>query len=223
MARKDGAPRHSDAGIIAVAVDDAAVSHDLSAMTGRDGFVPFDFAICGIDELGGYCAVGVTHLLSILDPIFPDPEALGAFGDHRRLALRFHDVIDERDGMIAPQMVDVERLLRFGRDMTATPAAKPYLLVHCHAGVSRSTAAMFLLLAQARPDRPAAEALDALRQVRPGAWPNLRLVEYGDALLGRGGELVAALRAHYRAAVMRDPAIGEIMIAAGRGREVLAD
>lgn len=186
-------------------------------------FVAFDLTVCGIDELGGYCTAGVTHLLSILDPVFPDPEALAAFGDHRRLALRFHDVIDERDGMTAPQVADVERLLHFGREIEHAPGARPHLLVHCHAGVSRSTAAMFLLLAQARPDRPAEEALAELRRIRPIAWPNLRLVEYGDALLARGGELVAALHAHYREALLRDPSIGPVMLAAGRGREVPQD
>jgi predicted protein tyrosine phosphatase len=185
-----------------------------------DHFAAFDFAVCGIDELGGYCTAGVTHVLSILDPAFPDPVALEAFTTRQRLALRFHDVIDEREGAIAPQAADVERLLRFGRELDQAQPERPYLLVHCHAGVSRSTAAMFLLLAQARPDRPAAEALAALCRVRPGAWPNLRLVEHGDALLGRRGELLAALRAHYRAVLLRDPAIGPTMRAAGRDREI---
>lgn len=184
-------------------------------------FVAFQFAVCGIDELGGYCTAGVTHLLSILDPVFPEPEALAAFGDHRRLALRFHDVIDECEGMIAPQRNDVERLLRFGRDLADGAPPTPIVLAHCHAGVSRSTAAMLLLLAQARPDRPAAEALAELRRIRPGAWPNLRMVEFGDVLLGRDGELVAALRMHYRDALVRNPALGPTMIAAGRSREVL--
>jgi hypothetical protein len=31
--------------------------------------------ICGIPELGEHCAAGVTHVLSILDPDWPDPPA----------------------------------------------------------------------------------------------------------------------------------------------------
>lgn len=186
-----------------------------------ESVVPFNFAICGIEELDGYRTAGVTHLLSILDPVHPAPAALGAFGDHRLLALRFHDVIDEREGVIAPRIEDVELLLLFGREMTAAPEAKPFLLVHCHAGISRSTASTYLLLAQARPDLPAEDVLAAVRRIRPAAWPNMRLVEYGDELLGRGGELVAALRPHYREALQRDPAFGELMRTAGRGREVL--
>src|SRR5207244_5610784 len=94
------------------------------------------------------------------------------------------------------------------------------LLVHCHAGVSRSTAAAALILAQARPDRPAEEALLTVVRRRPRAWPNLRIIELGDALLGRRGEIVEAARAHYRRVLERERWMIDQMIAGGRGREV---
>ena len=180
--------------------------------------VPFQVTICGIDELGFHCAAGVTHVLSILDPGWPEPEAFGAFDPHRRLELRFHDVIDAEPGCIAPESLDVEQLLTFGRDLTE--ARDTHLLVHCHAGVSRSTAAAALILAQTRPDRPAEEALQAVVRQRPRAWPNLRILELGDALLERHGEIVNAARAHYRRFLQREPWLIEQMIDSGRGREV---
>ena len=180
--------------------------------------VPFQVTICGIDELGFHCAAGVTHVLSILDPGWPEPEAFGAFDPHRRLELRFHDVIEAEPGCIAPESLDVEQLLTFGRDLTE--ARDTHLLVHCHAGVSRSTAAAALILAQTRPDRPAEEALQAVVRQRPRAWPNLRILELGDALLERHGEIVNAARAHYRRFLQREPWLIEQMIDSGRGREV---
>ena len=180
--------------------------------------VPFQVTICGIDELGFHCEAGVSHVLSILDPGWPEPEALGAFDPHRRLELRFHDVIDTGPGCIAPESLDVEQLLTFGRDLTE--ARGTHLLVHCHAGVSRSTAAATLILAQRRPDRPAEEALLAVVLQRPRAWPNLRILELGDALLERRGEIVEAARAHYRRVLDREPWLIEQMIDSGRGREV---
>ena len=179
---------------------------------------PFQVTICGIDELGFHWEAGVTHVLSILDPGWPEPEALGAFDAHRRLELRFHDVIEAGPGWIAPERLDVEQLLSFGRDLTESRGT--HLLVHCHAGVSRSTAAATLILAQARPDRPAEEVLQVVVRQRSHAWPNLRILELGDALLDRRGEIVDAARAIYRRRLEREPWMIEQMIEGGRGREV---
>jgi predicted protein tyrosine phosphatase len=184
------------------------------------GFAPFRLTICGIPELDEHCAAGVTHVLSILDPDWPDPPAFAAFAPHRRLALRCHDVIEPAADRLAPAAADVARLLAFGRELMGAPDR--HLLIHCHAGVSRSTAAAALILAQAQPDRPAREALDAVALLRPRAWPNLRILEFGDALLGRNGEIVAAAAAIYRRVLDRDPGWREAMIDGGRAREVVA-
>jgi len=175
-------------------------------------------SICGITELGEHSAAGATHVLSILGPNSPDPPEFAEFVPHRRLVLRFHDVIEPLPDQIAPTRADVERLLVFGREVGETPDA--HLLVHCRAGVSRSTAAATLIMMQANPEWPASAALEAVAALRPRAWPNLRILEFGDALLGRNGEIVAAVGAIYRIVLARDPEFGEQMIDAGRGREV---
>jgi predicted protein tyrosine phosphatase len=176
--------------------------------------------ICGIPELGEHSAVGVTHVLSILGPNSPDPPGLAEFAPHRRLILRFHDVIEPQADQIAPTREDVERLLAFGREVSETPEA--HLLVHCRAGVSRSTAAAALILIQANPEWPASAALDTVAAIQPRAWPNLLILEFGDALLGRNGEIVAAAGAIYRRVLVRDPEFVERMIDAGRHREARA-
>jgi len=176
--------------------------------------------ICGIPELGEHSAAGVTHVLSFLGPNSPDPPELAEFAPHRRLILRFHDVIEAQPGQIAPTREDVERLLIFGREVSKTPEA--HLLVHCRAGVSRSTAAAALILIQAHPEWPASAALDAVAAIRPRAWPNLLILEFGDAVLGRNGEIVAAAGAIYRGVLARDPEFVGQMIEAGRDREVSA-
>src|SRR5690348_633064 len=111
-------------------------------------FVGFDITVCGIAELAGHGTAGVTHVLSILDPGSPAPAAFDGFGEHERLDLRFHDIVDELPGMRLAQPEDVTALLRFGRDLMRVP--KAHLLVHCQMGISRSTASMALILAQAR-------------------------------------------------------------------------
>ena len=181
--------------------------------------MPFSFTICGIPELPDHSAVGITHVLSILDPGHPALEAFGAYGEHARLELRFHDAIDQRPDEEMPQLHHVESLLRFGREMMAEPGEKR-LLVHCHAGVSRSTAATTLLLAQSAPEIEAAILMAEVARQREKAWPNLRMIELGDPLLGRRGTLVEAVRARHREMALKNPALVRFMANAGREREV---
>ncbi|HEY2617091.1 MAG TPA: protein-tyrosine-phosphatase [Acetobacteraceae bacterium] len=186
-----------------------------------DTLSPFRTSVCGIDELAGHCESCVSHVLSILDPDWPVPDAFGAYGEHARLELRFHDVIEESNrDMIAPQQEHVADLLAFGRGLSEELRDDVHLLVHCHAGISRSTASMALVLAQARPDVPAGLIFEEVLHIRPQAWPNLRILEIGGAMLGRRGELVAAAAGVYRTQLDRRQYLAEQMRSAGRGREI---
>ena len=180
---------------------------------------PFGINVCGIEELEGHRETAATHVLSILDPDYPVPEAFGQYGEHQRLELRFNDIIDPTPGMILPSPEHVAAILAFGRSLASETPAR--LIVHCHAGISRSTASMALILAQAMPELPAAEVLGMVHAMREKAWPNLRIIEIGDAMLGRDGTLVQATFALYRAQIAARPHIAEMMEDGGRGRELI--
>ena len=182
--------------------------------------IPFRVTICGLDELAGHSAARVTHVLSILDPEWPVPEAFGSFGEHAKLELRFHDIIEQQPGLVMPGPDDVTRLLEFGRGLDREPAA--HLLVHCHAGISRSSASMALLIAQAVPQAAGAEIFDELLRIRTKIWPNLRIIELGDAALGRKGALIEAVKTVYRRQIGQRPQLAEEFRAGGRAREVEA-
>jgi predicted protein tyrosine phosphatase len=196
--------------------------NDLKVGSMTSATLPFAITVCGIEELEGHCTTGASHVLSILDPETPVPEAFGSFGEHRKLELRFDDIIEETPGKRAPSPGDVEQILAFGRDLLAEPSPTAHLLVHCHAGISRSTASMALLIAQALPEESAEGVLAMVHGIREKAWPNLRLIELGDAMLGRQGTLIAAAHAHYRLQLERRPHIAEYMEQGGRGREIAA-
>lgn len=188
-------------------------------------FAPFALTICGIAEIDEHSAAGVTHILSIHDPDLADPPGFAGFPPHRRLSLRFHDIIEPEPHRVAPSKAGVERLLEFGRELADAPRSHQslcHLLIHCHAGVSRSTAAAALILAEALPKQPAQAVFQEIVRMRPRAWPNLRILEFGDRLLGRKGDIVAAAAKVYRGRLDSDPTVEDAMINGGRLREVVA-
>jgi predicted protein tyrosine phosphatase len=176
--------------------------------------------ICGLDELAQYRTGGVTHVLSILDPGWPEPRPFQAYDPHHRTTLHFHDAIEPGAGLVLPDADDVEAILAFGRGIRRDHAACRHVLVHCHKGVSRSTAAMLILEAQAHPQGDEDRLFARLREIRPQAWPNSRMVAFADELLGRGGNLVLALERHYARQLAARPEFAGSMQQAGRGREV---
>src|SRR6204780_1200981 len=174
------------------------------------------FAICGLDELIGHQGRGVTHVLSILDPEWPEPAAFQAYDPHFRATLRFHDAIESDPDVLLPQRGDVEAILTFGRDAAEAGG----LLIHCHAGISRSTAAMLMILAQAHPHEPEDELAERLLNTRPQAWPNSRMIGFADERLGRDGRLSAAVGRIYAARLETQPDLAETMRRLNRAREV---
>src|SRR3984893_7875451 len=174
------------------------------------------FAICGLDELIGHQGRGVTHILSILDPEWPEPAAFQAYDPHFRATLRFHDAIESDPDVLWPQRGDVEAILTFGRDAAEAGG----LLIHCHAGISRSTAATLMILAQAHPHEGENELAERLLTTRPQAWPNSRMITVGDELLDRNGRLSAATASIYTRQLERRPEPAAIMRRGNRAREV---
>lgn len=178
--------------------------------------------VCGLEELDHHRTGKVTHVLSIIDPGTPDPESFAAYGPHHRLTLRFHDIIEPLPGQILPEPPDVERILAFGDEIAADSGERTegHLLIHCHMGISRSSAAMAMLLAQASPDEEADSIVRRLVQIRPQAWPNLRMVEFADGMLGRQGTLAAAVSRLHARQIADKPHLADVFRRLRREREV---
>ncbi len=178
--------------------------------------------VCGIEELEAHGSRGVTDVLSILDPAWPDPEAFRRWGSHRRTTLYFNDAILPEPATVLPAEEDIAAILAFGRSLGDTAADQRHLLVHCHFGISRSTAALAMLLAQAHPEVAEDRVLEHLLAIRPQAWPNSRMIGLADALLGRGGRLSVAARRLYGRQLSRRPDLAGIMREWNRAAEVEA-
>lgn len=179
-----------------------------------------DLTICGLDELVLHGARGVTHVVSILDPNHPEPEAFVAYEHHHRTVLRFHDAITPGPGVVLPTVEDVKTVLAFGDRLAADDAGTAHVLVHCHAGISRSVAVMAILLAQRDPAQDEDGIFELLVTMRPKAWPNSCLIAMADDLLALDGRLNRALGRHYKRQLAAFPFVAQFMRDNGRAHEV---
>ena len=179
--------------------------------------VPFRITVCGLTELAAHAEADVSHVVSIIDPDWPDPEDFARYRPHRRVLWRFHDIIAEAEGNVAPSPADVAAILDYGDSLAEQPVE--HLLVHCHMGISRSTATVAILLAQRHPGREA-DAFRALRAIRPHSWPNSRMIRFADQQLGRGGALVEAMRAHHAEMARSYPDLADLLRDGERADEV---
>lgn len=181
-----------------------------------------ELTICGIEELPGQSTRNVTHVLSLLDPELPELEAFQSYGKHLRTTLRFHDIIDDLPERVRPRPDHVTSILAFGQDFLNRQDrdAASHVLVHCHMGISRSTAAMLTLMAQGNPDEEAENLFTRLAVIRPQAWPNSQMIGFADEQLGRKGDLTAALRRHYGRQIRKQPQYVEWMTKLGRKAEL---
>jgi predicted protein tyrosine phosphatase len=91
--------------------------------------------------------------------------------------------------LVLPSDVHVTALLEFVKRWDR----KAPMLIHCYAGVSRSTAAAFIAACALSPDRDEHEIAAAIRRNSPTATPNSRLVALADAMLQRNGRMKAAI------------------------------
>ncbi|MBK8173980.1 MAG: protein-tyrosine-phosphatase [Rhodospirillales bacterium] len=181
--------------------------------------LPYSITICGLSELRLHADAGVSHVISILDPAWPDPQDFHNYGAHTRVLWRFDDVVNAIRGYSEPQRTHVEAILELGDTLQREPVTK--LLIHCHAGVSRSTATAIILMTQRNPGREQ-EAFDELVRLRPRSWPNALMLRHADELLRREGALIAALRRHQAQIARHHPEFAELLVRCGRAHEIAA-
>jgi predicted protein tyrosine phosphatase len=85
---------------------------------------------------------------------------------------------------------DILRIIRLAEGLRSDTGR---VLIHCEAGVSRSSAAALIMYACWLGPGREQEAMERVLSQRPVAIPNRRMIELADKLLGRGGRLVEAL------------------------------
>jgi len=152
-----------------------------------------------------------AHVEAIISIHGSHEYAVDAPGVSRRLTLRFDDVDvpDPHDAIsmyrswvqfkwaeeigrpvTPPRPEDAEAIIGFARSIEDMDGM---LLCQCQAGISRSPAAALLCLAAWTGAGREKDCVEQIMRLRPAAMPHVGLVRYGDAVLGRGGEMVRAV------------------------------
>jgi len=131
-----------------------------------------------------------SHLITLLSPdeLIPTPDGFPA---ERHLRLGVHDIAVAEEGLILPDAPLVERIFAFAQPWDA---AQP-MVVHCWAGISRSTATAFAIACERNPHADELEIALRMRKASPSAFPNRRIVALADDILDRRGRMLEAVEA----------------------------
>ncbi|HUF16938.1 MAG TPA: hypothetical protein VMS12_02710 [Thermoanaerobaculia bacterium] len=149
-----------------------------------------EIIVASLDEAGeilgspSSCG-GLGFVVSIGDP--EDRPPSGYRNVREKIRLAFYDSHDH----VGPNEDDIDRLIEFARLIATRPGR---VLAHCAAGISRSTAAAYIIYAVAYGEGREEEALERVFAQRPIASPNRRMVAIADRRLGRRGKLIEALK-----------------------------
>jgi predicted protein tyrosine phosphatase len=128
----------------------------------------------------------VTCLQEEIAVVTPEP-----IDPDKHLRLSLHDVTVTMPGHVAPDQAHIAELI----DFALAWGGEGTMVVHCWAGISRSTAAAFTALCAINPLACELQIAQRLRQASPTAQPNRLMVEIADAALRRNGRMVSAIRA----------------------------
>jgi predicted protein tyrosine phosphatase len=147
--------------------------------------------VCSLAKLHETIArTGARHVVSLLasDDNLTRPATIEP---ENHLWLQLHDITAPQDGFVAPQARHVEQLIAFVQRWPRETA----LVIHCYAGVSRSSAAAFVAACALSPASEEKTIAVALRRASPTATPNIRIIAIADELLARRGRMVSAVQA----------------------------
>ena len=131
---------------------------------------------------------GARHIVTLLSDGTPmkRPESVAA---ERHLQLITSDITAPMEGHILPGAHHVESLIQFVKSWDRIDP----LVIHCWAGISRSTAAAFIAASILNPSLDEMHLATRLRAASPSATPYPRLIALADKILNRDGRMIAAI------------------------------
>ena len=133
-------------------------------------------------------ATGASHVLTVManvDQVQRPASVLEA----NHLKVSMDDITEHMEGFMAPSDAHIEKVLAFVRGWDR----RAPMVVHCYAGISRSTASAFAAACMLNPHRDEISIARQIRAASPIAQPNRLIVSLADKALGREGRMLRAL------------------------------
>jgi predicted protein tyrosine phosphatase len=145
---------------------------------------------------------GARHIVTLLR-IVDRVQRPSTVEEANHLILGMDDITEPLDGYTHPGEEHVLRLIDFAQRWDR----KAPMVIHCYAGISRSTAGAFVAACALNPSRSETKIAQAIREGSATATPNIRIVSLADQMLGRRGRMTGAIQAIGvgRAAIEGDP------------------
>ena len=133
-------------------------------------------------------ATGASHVLTVMANVaqVQRPESVL---EANHLRVQMDDITEHMDGFMAPSGQHIEQVLNFVRGWDRNAP----LVIHCYAGISRSTASAFAAACMLNPNRDEISIARQIRTSSPIASPNRLIVSLADRALGREGRMLRAL------------------------------
>jgi predicted protein tyrosine phosphatase len=133
-------------------------------------------------------ATGASHILTVMANVTQvrRPESVL---EANHLKVSMDDITEHIDGFVAPNDTHIVQVLDFVRGWDRSAP----LVVHCYAGISRSTASAFAAACMLNPHRDEISIARQIRAASPIAHPNRLIVSLADKALGREGRMLRAL------------------------------
>jgi predicted protein tyrosine phosphatase len=131
---------------------------------------------------------GARHIITLLRD-FSVVERPSSVDAKNHLHIEIDDITCPLDGYRHPCEDHVARLMSFvkGWDRGAP------MVIHCYAGISRSTASAYAAACALNPDRDEMAIAQDMRRASRTAMPNSLIVALADRILDRNGRMIAAI------------------------------
>ncbi len=150
---------------------------------------PSNIHVCSLAALQDVVdRTGASHVVTVINPWSMPQTPVGVVAaNHLKIAV--NDIEEPQSGLVAPDDNHIAQLL----DFVAGWQRDNPMVIHCLAGISRSSAAAFIAICALNDAVPELTIARALRSASKTASPNRLMVKLADQQMRRNGRMIAAV------------------------------